>query len=56
MNLDNKRLQTIQRLKKEYGLLVLASESEEEVEHYYSKIDELNTEEKEILKRCDVII
>lgn len=56
MNLDNQRLQEIQQLKHAYGLKVLASESKEEVEHYYSKIDELETEEKEILKRNDVII
>lgn len=56
MNLDESRLKDIQYLKKGYGLKVLAAESEEEVEHYYSKIDELTLEEKEILKRCDVII
>lgn len=56
MNQDNARLKDIQILKKGYGLKVLAAESKEEVEHYYSKIDELTAEEKEILKRCDVII
>ena len=56
MNLDNQRLKDIQILKKGYGLKVLAAESKEEVEHYYSKIDELTAEETEILKRCDVII
>ena len=56
MNLDNQRLKEIQILKKGYGLKVLSAESEEEVEHYYSKIDELTDEEKEILKRNDVII
>ena len=56
MNKDNQRLKTIQHLKKEYGLLVLSSESKEDVEHYYHKIDELSNEEKQILKRCDVII
>jgi len=56
MNVDNQRLRDIQILKKGYGLKVLAAESKEEVEHYYSKIDELSAEENEILKRCDVII
>ena len=53
MNLDNRRLIEIQRLKKAYGLKVLSAETEEEVEHYYSKIDELTIEETEILKRGD---
>lgn len=56
MNLDNKRLREIQQLKKGYGLKVLSAESQEEAEHFYSKIDELSNEEAEILKRCDVII
>ena len=56
MNVDNQRLREIQQLKKGYGLKVLGAESEDEVEHYYSKIDELTAEEKQILKRSDVII
>ena len=56
MNLDETRLKDIQELKHAYGLKVLAAESEEEVEHYYSKIDELQLEEKEILNRCGVKI
>ena len=56
MNLDNMRLREIQLLKKGYGLKVLSAESKEEVEHYYTKIDELTSEETEILKRCDVIL
>ena len=56
MNLDNKRLREIQVLKKGYGLKVLSSESLEEAEHFYSKIDELSEEERQILKRCDVIV
>ena len=56
MNLDNVRLREIQQLKKGYGLKVLSAESEEEVEHYYHKIDELTVEQKDILKRNDVII
>jgi hypothetical protein len=56
MNLDNQRLREIQQLKKGYGLKVLSAESKDEVEHYYSKIDELSIEEKEILKRSDVIL
>lgn len=56
MNLDNKRLLEIQQLKKGYGIKVLSSESADEVEHYYSKIDELEAEEKDILKREDVRI
>ena len=56
MNLDNQRLREIQQLKKGYGLKVLSAESKEEVEHYYSKIDELSDEEKQILKRSDVYL
>ena len=56
MNIDNQRLKEIQILKHAYGIKVLASESKEEVEHYYQKIDELTYEETEILKRSDVII
>lgn len=56
MNIDNQRLKEIHQLKKGYGLKVLSAESEDEVEHYYSKIDELTAEEKQILKRSDVII
>ena len=56
MNLDNVRLREIQQLKKGYGLKVLSAESKDEAEHYYAKIDELSIEEKEILKRSDVII
>ena len=56
MNLDNKRLREIQELKQGYGIKILSAESLEEVEHYYSKIDELSNEETEILKRCDVIL
>lgn len=56
MNLDNQRLQEIQQLKRGYGLKVLSAESKDEVEHFYSKIDELEQEEKEILKRCDVVV
>ena len=56
MNLDETRLKDIQELKHAYGLKVLAAESEEDVEHYYSKIDELQLEEKEILNRCGVKI
>ena len=56
MNLENRRLREIQVLKKGYGLKVLSAETIEEVEHFYSKIDELSNEEAEILKRCDVIL
>lgn len=56
MNLDNKRLKEIQELKQGYAIKVLAAESEEEVEHYYKKIDELEVEETEILERFDVKI
>ncbi len=56
MNLDETRLKDIQHLKNGYGFQVLAAESEEEREYYYSKIDELNLEEKEILERCGVKI
>ena len=56
MNLENRRLREIQLLKKGYGLKVLSAETIEEVEHYYTKIDELTDEETEILKRNDVIL
>ena len=56
MNLDNQRLREIQVLQNGYGVKVLSAESEEEAEQYYSKIDELSIEEKEILKRYDVIV
>ena len=50
MNLDNQRLKEIQQLE------ILASDSKKERKHYYQKIDELTEEEKQILKRSDVII
>ena len=56
MNMDNHRLREIQELKQGYGIKVLAAESQEEVEQYYEKIDELEIEEKQILKRNGVII
>ena len=56
MNLDNHRLVEIQQLKYAYGTQILASDSKEERKQYYAKIDELTEEEKEILKRSDVII
>ena len=51
MNSNNKRLQEIQQLKKDYGLEVLSAESKEEVEQYYLKIDELPEEENKISKK-----
>ena len=56
MNLDNQRLKEIQQLRHAYGTEILASDSKKERKHYYQKIDELTEEEKQILKRSDVII
>lgn len=56
MNIDNSRLRDIQQLKHAYGTQILASDSKEERKMYYEKIDELTEEEKQILKRMDVII
>lgn len=54
MNLDNRRLTEIQQYKNAYQSLMDKSESISEIEDYNQKIRELETEEKEILERCDV--
>lgn len=56
MNLDNRRLTEIQQYKNAYQSLMDKSESISEIEDYNQKIRELETEEKEILERCDVKI
>ena len=45
---QNPRLNEILSLKKDYALGVLSAESEQEVEEYYLKIDELKKEEIKI--------
>lgn len=54
MNLDNRRLSEIKLFKNAYQRLMDKSESISEIEDYNHKIKELETEEKEILERCDV--
>lgn len=54
MNIDNRRLKEIQRQLKAYHTLLEFSDISESL-IYQSKIEELEKEEKEILKRCDVL-
>ena len=54
MNIDNQRLREIQLFKNTYGNELIKAESIEDCLIIQSKIDELETEEKEILRRCDV--
>ena len=54
MNIDNRRLKEIQRQLKAYHTLLEFSDISESL-MYQSKIEELEKEEKEILKRCDVL-
>ena len=56
MNMDNQRLVEIQQLKTGYKHKMAEAESMFEMFRYQSKIDELEVEEIEILKRCDVIL
>ena len=56
MNIDNRRLTEIQRLKNAYKKLMAKNQSINEIEDYHHKLEELETEEKEILNRFDVKI
>ena len=56
MNKDNQRLKDIQILKKGYTHKMLEAETMTEAFEYQNKYNELEKEEKDILKRCDVKI
>lgn len=56
MNIDNRRLREIQKQIKAYNTLIECSESIEDSLIYQGKLESLEREEKEILKRYDVII
>lgn len=56
MNLDNQRLKEIQKLKTEYSKMIKKADNLYDMFKYQHKIDELEKEETEILRRCDVII
>ena len=56
MNMDNQRLLEIQREKQAYSKLLAKADTISDCLTYRNKLDELETEETEILKRFDVII
>ena len=56
MNLDNRRLLEIQKEKKLFKSLLDNSDTISDCLTYQSKLELLENEEKEILKRSDVII
>lgn len=56
MNFDNRRLREIQLELKIYMRLCETSDCMYDIFKYQEKINKLETEEREILKRCDVII
>ena len=56
MNSDNQRLKEIQQLKQGYASKRNNAKSMHEMFKFQDKIDKLEIEEKDILKRCDVII
>lgn len=56
MNFDNQRLREIQQYKKFYKERLKEDNSELEKDLLQIKYEELETEEKEILERNDVII
>lgn len=56
MNADNQRLKDIQLLKVGYKSKMLSAQTMTEAFEYQDKWNELDSEEKEILKRFDVII
>ena len=56
MNIDNQRLKEIQQLKKDYADNRDKAQSMYDMFKYQHMIDEIEKEEKSILKRCDVII
>ena len=55
MNLDEKRLKEIQGEKRSYHALLKQAESISECITYKARIDELDKEEIDILKRCDAL-
>lgn len=55
MNKNETRLFEIQRLKKAYNSLGIQANTMAETLEYMKKIEELENEETEILKRCDAI-
>ncbi|WP_458454413.1 hypothetical protein [Methanobrevibacter sp.] len=55
MNFDNRRLQEIQREKMVWQDQLNQAESISDCYTFKAKLDLLEKEEKEILKRCDVI-
>lgn len=56
MNLDNRRLTEIQKEKKLYKTLLNKAESISDCITYQGRLEVLEDEEKQILKRCDVKI
>ena len=56
MNLDNRRLTEIQKEKKLFKSLLDNADTISDCLTYKGKLDLLESEEKEILSRCDVII
>ena len=56
MNMDNQRLKEIQLLKKGYEKKMLEAPTMSEAFEFQDKWNELETEEKQILERCDVKI
>ena len=56
MNLDNRRLMEIQKEKRLFQALLNNADNISDCLTYKGKLDILNTEEKEILERCDVKI
>ena len=55
MNLDEKRLKEIQNEKRAYHSLLDKADTISDCITYQSRIEALNNEEKEILKRCDAL-
>ena len=56
MNQDNKRLKEIQLLKHGYRCKIEEADNMHDMFHYMDCIEELTTEENEILGRCNVIV
>lgn len=56
MNIDNRRLIEIQKEKKLFKSLLDKADTISDCLTYQGKLELLENEEKEILKRCDVII
>ena len=53
--MDNQRLREIQNEKRAYAQLLNDADSISDCITYQSRIDELEKEELDILKRCDVL-